>query len=488
MKIKFSEKQNFKNLIIFTNPKGELLVSNDWKKKNPKTADYLKKFVTSDKYTNSKNTIFHLFAPDLTEILLIAPQNNKKHPTFLQTGGQIGKAIFKNKIDDIAILFPGTANRNKELTKYLQVMIEGILMGLYQYQKPQAKPAVVPDKTLTICLKKEKSIDQQVKVAQILAESTNVARDCSNHPGNLFLPTDFKKACQAVAKTSKLKFEALTEAQMKKLGMNCLLGVSQGSDNPAFLNILTYETKKKKAPTLMLVGKGITFDAGGISLKSPQDMGLMKHDMSGGAAVLGAMRAIGLLKPDVNVIGLIPAVENLPDGKAIRPGDVLTACNGKTVEIISTDAEGRLILCDALAYGIKRFKPDAVADIATLTGACVVALGNYNIGMIPNQPQIAQKFKEAGYETGENVWEMPANDEYEEFIKSKCADIKNSGGRWGGMIYAGIFLRHFVGDTPWAHLDIAGVSDNVKHVDYHPDHGATGAGTRLLTQFVQNWS
>ncbi|MBT4525638.1 MAG: leucyl aminopeptidase [Deltaproteobacteria bacterium] len=489
MIIKFSEKPNYQNVIIFVNKAGDILVSNTWKDKNKKTVSFLKDFISSAKFGKSKELLHHIFAQDLTEILLVAIDNTPKQLSFLKIGGKLGKTVLKCKFKDVALVFPDQNSRDKRLANNLQSILEGLLLGCYEYNAFQTdKSQARVFKTLIINCKKNKTLGQQVDNAKIMAESANVSRDCSNKPGNHFLPVDFKKVCQQVAKETSLKFEALSENQMKKLNMNCLLGVSQGSENPAYLNIMSYQTKNKKAQTLMLVGKGITFDSGGISLKPSLGMGEMKHDMSGGAAVLGAMRIIGLMKPDVNVIGLIPAVENLPDGKAFRPGDVLTASNGKTVEIGSTDAEGRLILCDALAYGIKRFKPDAVVDIATLTGACVVALGSYNIGMIPNNPDITARLKAAGSQTEEYVWEMPANDEYEELIKSKIADLNNIGGRWGGMITAGIFLRHFVGKTPWAHLDIAGVSNDVKHIDFQPDHGATGSGARLLAQLALNWT
>jgi leucyl aminopeptidase len=488
MNIKFSEKSNYQNSIVFVNKAGDLLVSGIWKEKNPKIVKFLKDFVNSTRFGKKKDLLHHIYTQDLTEILLVALDSTPKQLSFLKIGGKLGKTVLKYKFEEVALIIPDSNSRDKRLANNLQSMVEGILMGSYEYapfQTDKSNKSVF--KTLIINSKRNKALGQQIESARIIADSTNLARDCSNKPGNHFLPLDFKKACQQVAKEANLKFEALTENQMKKLNMNCLLSVSQGSENPAFLNIMSYQTKKKKAQTLMLVGKGITFDSGGISLKPSLDMREMKHDMSGGAAVLGAMRIIGLIKPDVNIIGLIPAVENLPDGKAFRPGDVLTASNGKTVEISSTDAEGRLILCDSLAYGIKRFKPDAVVDIATLTGACVVALGNYNIGMIPNNPDITIKLKAAGLQTEEYVWEMPTNDEYEEFIKSKIADLNNTGGRWGGMITAGLFLKHFVGKTSWAHLDIAGVSNDVKHIDFQPSHGATGAGARLLAQFALNW-
>ena len=273
---------------------------------------------------------------------------------------------------------------------------------------------------------------------------------------------------------------------MKKLGMGMLLGVSQGSNSPARLILSEYRTPGAKQ-TLAIVGKGVTFDSGGISLKPGKSMDEMKFDMCGAAAVLGAMYAVARLKPKINVIGVIPATENLPGGKAQRPGDIVTAFNGKKVEILNTDAEGRLILGDALSYSVKQYKPDAIVDLATLTGACVVALGHHATGALTNHASLMEQVRTAGEQSGDRVWELPNFPEYGELLKGKYGDLQNIGGPAAGTITGGKFLENFVGDTPWVHLDIAGTAWNVKYVDYQPANGATGVGVRLLIDLIQAW-
>jgi leucyl aminopeptidase len=251
--------------------------------------------------------------------------------------------------------------------------------------------------------------------------------------------------------------------------------------------IIEYKTAKRN-PTLMLVGKGLTFDSGGISLKPPLGMEEMKFDMCGGAAVLGAMQAIGEEKPKgVNVVAIVPTTENLPGPSALKPGDIITIYGGKTVEVINTDAEGRLILADALAYGIKKFKPQAVVDLATLTGAVVIGLGHHKTGLLSNDDELVEKVLAAGDRSGEPLWRLPLGLEYSKQIKSKVADIKNVGDRAAGTITAAAFLQEFVGDVPWAHLDIAGTAYGFTEKPYIPNKGPSGIGVRTLLELVRNW-
>lgn len=269
--------------------------------------------------------------------------------------------------------------------------------------------------------------------------------------------------------------------------MGALLGVAQGSDNPPRFIVLEHNANKKdKRDTLVLIGKGVTFDTGGYSIKTGEGMVGMKADMSGGAAVIGAMRTIAELKIPLRVIGLVPAVDNMISGKAYRPQDVLTASNGKTIEIISTDAEGRLILADALVYA-QRYKPAAVIDIATLTGAMIVALGHATTGFYSNDDALSQKLSKAGEATHERTWRLPLYEEYGEPLKSDTADTKNSGARAGGAASAAHFLTHFV-DYNWAHVDMAGMLENDGKNPYLPKHSAKGYGSRLLAEFVRQWS
>ncbi len=475
-------------MVLFATKKNELLASEEWRKQNEETDRFVRNYLNLPAVKKSEAAILKTYSPDLKQLVIVRLGIGKEPPTMLSLGGKLGNTLQKLEAEEIAILLPERNRRSAPFWNHAQSLVEGLLMGMYRFDRYMTeKTSGSRLDTLLFAGIRTKEFTDSVKLAEIHAESANLARDCSNQPGNFFTPTKFKQECRKVAKETGLHFEALTEPQMKKLKMGCLLGVSQGSKEPAFLNIMRYSAGREKAPTLMLVGKGITFDSGGISLKPPANMGEMKHDMSGGAAVLGAMRIVGLTKPACNVIGLIPAVENLPDGNAIRPGDVLTACNGKTVEIVSTDAEGRLILADALAYGVKRFKPDAVVDIATLTGACMIALGHYNMGMISNNRRVAERLVRAGKAVEEPVWGMPNDRIYQKEIKSKIADLKNAGGRAGGMIHGGQFLEFFIDKTPWAHIDMAGMSNDIKHVDFQPENGATGAGARLLANFVANW-
>jgi leucyl aminopeptidase len=287
-----------------------------------------------------------------------------------------------------------------------------------------------------------------------------------------------------MSKSYDLKCKILTRKNITKEKMGALLAVSAGSEEPPRFIILEYGEPSDDYDTIVFVGKGITFDSGGISLKPGSGMEEMKHDMSGAAAVVGAMRAIGEMKPPLHVVGLIPSSENLPDGKALKPGDIITAYSGKTIEIINTDAEGRLVLADALGYA-DRYKPAAVIDLATLTGACVVALGHAASGMMGNNENLMTRVRSAGDTSGDRVWPLPLWEEYHDEIKSHIADVKNTGGRWGGALTAGAFLEKFV-DYPWVHLDIAGPAYSEKASDYCPQ-GATGVGARLLIQMIRDW-
>ncbi|MCI5158989.1 MAG: peptidase M17, partial [Candidatus Electrothrix sp. AUS1_2] len=274
---------------------------------------------------------------------------------------------------------------------------------------------------------------------------------------------------------------------MKKLGMGGILGVNQGSAQPPKLVILKYEGGGKTAPTLMLVGKGLTFDSGGISLKPGQGMEEMKYDMCGGAAVICAMQAVARERPEgINVVALVPSTENLPSSMALKPGDIITHYGGKTSEIINTDAEGRLILADALAYGIATYTPDAVIDLATLTGAVIVGLGNHRTGLMATDDSLAEQILAAGDRAGEPLWRLPLGPEYSEQIKSQVADIKNTGGKGGGTITAAAYLQEFVGETPWAHLDIAGTAWNYTEKSYIPK-GPSGIAVRTLVDLVRRW-
>lgn len=328
-------------------------------------------------------------------------------------------------------------------------------------------------------------VREGIRRGVIVGEAVNFARTLANEPSNILTPSQFADRALAIAAQAGLTARVLEREEMEKLGMNTLLAVSRGSDEPPKLIILQThpELGKKRGRLYALVGKGVTFDSGGISIKPAEKMEEMKGDMAGGAAVLGAMVALARLKSRHPVVGLIPAVENLPSGKATKPGDVVKSYAGKTVEIINTDAEGRLILADALAYA-RTLGASHIIDVATLTGACVVALGHVNAGMMGTDQKMMDRLRGNCRITGEGLWQLPMDEEYRKAIRSDIADIKNVGDRWGGAITAAKFLQEFVEDTPWVHLDIAGM--DLDH-DGHPFacKGATGFGVRTLVQLLE---
>ncbi len=373
-----------------------------------------------------------------------------------------------------------------------QVVVEGMLLALYRFDKFKTEANDRTDVTaLTLVAnsrEQAKALQQGSDIGRILAESANFSRSLINHPANEMTPSILAEQARQMAKECNLKCEILERKDMEKLGMGLLLGVAQGSDQPPKFIILEHRGGKRRQGNIVFVGKGITFDSGGISIKPADGMERMKYDMSGGAAVIGALRTAALLQLPHNVIGLIPATENLPSGKATKPGDVHRAMNGKTAEIINTDAEGRLILGDALAYA-GRYKPIACIDLATLTGACVVALGHEAIGMMGNAQGevIMDRLRHAGMRTGERVWQLPMWDEYLDYVKSDVADVKNVGmGRAAGTIAGAAFLVKFVDGYPWVHLDIAGTAWADREQPYKPK-GGTGVGVRLLTQMLLDW-
>jgi leucyl aminopeptidase len=305
-----------------------------------------------------------------------------------------------------------------------------------------------------------------------------LAKEWANRPANFATPSLLGKAAQALAQHPKITCEVFGPKEVEKLAMGSFLAVAQGSDEPLRFIVLRYSgAAKTQAPTVV-IGKGITFDSGGISIKPAPEMDEMKFDMSGAASVLGLFKSLSLLKPTVNVVGLIPACENLINGKAVKPGDVVTSMSGQTIEILNTDAEGRLVLCDALTYA-ERFKPAAVVDIATLTGACVIALGAVRSGMFSTNDGLAQSLESASQRSQDLCWRMPLDDEYAEGLKTNFADVANVAGRAGGAITAAKFLQRFADKFPWAHLDIAGSAWKSG-----PQKGATGRPVGLLLEFI----
>ncbi len=382
----------------------------------------------------------------------------------------------------------GIKGINKESAA--RTVTEGALLGLYTFRRYITKKENdfgEIKKILIVGNEREKPLlERAINKGRIMAEAANWARDLVNEPSNYMTPTQMADAARQLAQKYGLQVEVLEKEQMAELGMGGLLGVAQGSQQPPKFIILNYKGRDTDEIDIALVGKGITFDSGGISIKPSEAMAEMKGDMAGGASVMATLIAIAQLKPRINVTALVPATENLPSGTALKPGDILTAMNDKTIEVLNTDAEGRLILADALSYANK-LGAKSIVDVATLTGACMVALGRICTGVFSNNQQLADKVLAAGNETGEYAWQLPMFEEYKEQLKSDIADIKNIGNRYGGAITGAKFLEEFVNKTPWVHLDIAGTYETDKEKGYLVK-GATGVPVRTLVNLVLSLS
>jgi leucyl aminopeptidase len=375
----------------------------------------------------------------------------------------------------------------------LDAFVEGLVLAQYDFEvyrkRPEDTPAPVKVASVTVVVADgglAEAIAHNCGLAALIATGVNGARQLANTAANEMTPAALAEFAQGIAQQSACKCTVLDEKKMAKLGMNALLGVAKGADNEPKLIVLEYR-HPKAVKTVAIAGKGVCFDSGGISIKPAQNMHEMKYDMSGAAAVLCAMMTIAWLRPRVNVIAVVPAVENKTGSRAQTPGDIVRAYNGKTIEVHNTDAEGRLILADAMAYTVDRHKPDMIVDLATLTGACVVALGHCCAGILGNNDALIDGLIKAGEATGDRLWKLPLWKDYKKQIEGTHADLCNIGpGRDAGAITAAAFLEHFVGDTPWAHLDIAGVAYGVKGVPHlNPKH-ATGFGVRLLTRWIMD--
>jgi len=403
-------------------------------------------------------------------------------------GGSIAGVCEKIKAKDITVCLPAIQNLDPEKTA--ECFAEGILLGDYRFLKykeiTKKKTDYTGLKTIQFtCTTAVESCQKGATKGVTAALAACEARDMANEPGNAWTSKEFADYAGTLAKTYGLKYTCLEKKDLEKLGMGGILAVNQGSAIPPRMVILEYRPEKE-SDTILLVGKGITFDSGGISLKPPSGMEEMKYDMCGGAAVLATMQAVGEEKPGVGVVAVIPATDNMSGSSAVRPGDIIRHFNGVTSEIVNTDAEGRMILADALAYGIKTFTPDCVVDIATLTGAVVVGLGHHYSGLVSNNDKLADRLVCAGQDVGEPLWRLPLTKAYKKQIESKVADIKNVGGKWGGAITASAYLSNFVDKTPWAHLDIAGTAWDFTEKSYIPK-GPSGIGVRTFLNLIRHW-
>jgi leucyl aminopeptidase len=364
---------------------------------------------------------------------------------------------------------------------HVEALVTAVDEAVYVYRetKPSAVPASKLRSVLLLCGKPQVAmLTDAIKRSEALAAGVGLARELANRPGNFATPTVLADHARQLGKDFGLKVEVLERKDCEKLGMGSFLAVSQGSAEPPKFIVARWMGGTKGEAPVVLVGKGITFDTGGVSLKPGAEMDEMKFDMGGAASVLGTLRAVAQMKAKINLIGIIPSCENMPDGLAIKPGDVVTSMSGQTIEILNTDAEGRLILCDALTYA-ERFKPAVVVDIATLTGACVVALGHHRSGLFCADDALAAELLAAGETALDPAWRMPLDDEYDEGLKSNFADMGNIGGRMGGAIVAAMFLKRFTAKLRWAHLDIAGTAWKSGLAK-----GGTGRPVGLLTHFV----
>jgi len=404
-----------------------------------------------------------------------------------QAIAEVSRLLQKKGVSRIAACIPDVSAIDIPIDGTIQAITEGAILGTYSFDKykTKGKKEVGKIESLQIVTLQKHSlslIEGGVRKGKAVAEAINMARDMVNEPANKMTPQIMAETAKKIAADNKLELVILEKDKMKEMGMGALLGVSEGSCQPPKMIILKFRGRESDDIDLGMVGKGITFDSGGISLKPSSKMEEMKTDMAGGAAVIAAMAALAQLKTKINVLAVVPAVENMPGGSALKPGDVLKAMNEKTIEIISTDAEGRLILADALCYTAKQGARHIV-DVATLTGACIVALGRVCSGGFSNDQDFMDEVKVAATTSGECIWQLPLLNEYKEYNKSDIADIKNTGNRGAGAITAAAFLSEFVGDTPWVHIDIAGTSISEKDSGYKTK-GATGVPVGTLVDLA----
>ncbi len=435
-------------------------------------------------------TLLHTFGKIPAKRLLIVGLGEEKsfdQDRLREVAGLVVKTAKSVKAKKVASILFGLNHPNISEHHVTHSFAEGATMAHYHFDGYglEKEPSPSIDQLQLIAKDVTDELQYGIECGSAYGVGTNVARDLVNTPGNLMTPTIMAEKAMEIARRYNMEVEILEREEMERLGMGALLAVAQGSEQPPKMIVLKYQGRTKWDDVLGLVGKGLTFDSGGISIKPAANMDLMKTDMGGAAAVLGAMEAIGRLQPKVNVLAVVPAAENMPSGSAYKPGDVITSMSGKTIEVLNTDAEGRLALADGITYA-KQLGAARIIDLATLTGAAVVALGSVTTGTMTNNQDFLDDFMKSAKKAGEKVWQLPAFDEYKEQIKSKIADLKNTGGREAGTITAGLFVGSFAEDTPWIHLDIAGTAWTDKGNSLNPP-GATGAMVRSLVQMAKHY-
>jgi leucyl aminopeptidase len=479
-------------MLVLTHCEGEVLSKQDATPLDRALKGALTKLVQSKEFEGKANEVllYHTQGTVPAQRLVLAGLGKKKEitlETIRQAMGSAAKRARQAKVGSYAITLPATAPEGTSWMEVAQAMVEGAILGSYQftvYRSEATSGQDVAEMKILVPQKRQlRQVMEGIRRGVATAEATVFVRDLCNHPSNVLTPTRVAEEAKALAKAEGIALRIIEQKEMERLGMGALLGVARGSQEPPKFIVLEYNgSRKKDERPVVLVGKTITFDTGGISLKPAENMEHMKADMTGGAEVLASIRAAARLKLPLRLISILPVAENMPGGRAMKPGDIVTTLSGKTVEVQNTDAEGRLILADGLAYAM-RYKPAALIDIATLTGACVVALGQFAIGMFGTDRALKEQVRRSGQKTGERVWEMPLWEEYFEQLKSDVADMRNIGGRGGGMITAALFLSKFIGDCPWVHLDIASTDWSERERAYVPK-GPTAIGTRLLVQYL----
>ena len=454
------------------------VLPNITQEKNKEMNNAIVKMIASSGFQGKYGMCLLVHVPDHQKIILYGCGQGIIQKNACRLGGMLAKYLIEQKIESPQIAF------DKDLTALSAQYDITLGMRLRAWQFNTYKPSLRNNHFHAIyaCMKDFDKTQQIYKTNNAIYDGVVFARELVSEPGNILYPEEFARRCQALS-IPNLHVEVLDEDDMQKLGMGALLGVGQGSERESQLLVMHYNNQGPKQP-LAFVGKGVCFDTGGISLKAGPGMEEMIWDMGGGAAVAGAMKTIALSGEKANIVGVIGLVENMPDGKAQRPGDIVKTMNGQTVDIHNTDAEGRLVLADALHYTIDRFKPSNVIDLATLTGAIIISLGHEYAGLMSNDDVLANRLLQSGNVTGEKLWRMPLHQNFNKLIDSPRADMKNIGGKAGGSIVAAQFLQRFVGDTAWAHLDIAGVAWSNERLELS-EKGATGFGVRLLHHLSQ---
>ena len=454
---------------------------------NSKTTASIKQSINDMGGVFGKLSIIPTTGTSAQRILLagLGKKENFTNDTIRFVSGKIAQKAKELKLREFTIIAPPSSII--EPISSVSQIVEGCKMSLYKFEKYKSKKEnTIPN--LTILISKSEKISNAIKNAVVVSEGVIYTKSIANLPPNECTPTTLANFARIIAKKNNMKCNIISKTDLKKRGFGGITAVGQGSKNEPKLIILEHNRGSKNEKPIVLVGKAVTFDTGGISLKPGEKMDEMKFDKCGGCTVIGIMKAVSELKLPINLVGIIPSVENMPGGEAYRPGDIIKLYNGKTAEILNTDAEGRIILADALSYGEKQYSPKTIIDFATLTGACIIALGTNIAGIVSNNEKLTEKIIESSKRTTEEIWNLPLNDDYMDMIKSDVADMKNIGiGRAAGTITAAAFLRNAIENTPWVHIDIAGVAWTqiaTKEKPYNPK-GATGFGVRLILDYLQ---